>query len=401
MTLTDVTDDVIMREAFRPEQLVFNYDAQPDVYQEAIRVARLAIENLSKTGDGVSQTNLVKGDQYMNGGDVEKWKKFANAVIAKCYHRYSLKANYEPDSVIKYCDLAMQTNADNTNMRWSNAGGAGTYSFYSPFRGNVGTFRQTKFVADLMSGVNGQFPTGTVDPRAPYIIRENPNNTYKGIRPAKGVETLVTADQPANFWGGAFSSTVAPSNDANARYIFTNNPVWPIMSAAEIQFMKAEALFRKGNKLAALAAYTNGISLNFDQLTANYETNVPTALRITSTSKAAYLANTIVVPTAANLTLSHIMLQKYIALYGWGCVETWVDIRRFHYTDLDPITGQQVYRDFALPTGTDMFFNNGGKPIYKQRPRYNSEYLYNGAELSRLGAFDNDYITRQCWFSKP
>ena len=31
MTTTDVTDDLILREAFRPEQLVFKYDPQSDV----------------------------------------------------------------------------------------------------------------------------------------------------------------------------------------------------------------------------------------------------------------------------------------------------------------------------------------------------------------------------------
>jgi hypothetical protein len=293
----------------------------------------------------------------------------------------------------------MQTNAENTNLRWSNAGGSGTYSWYSSFRGNVGSFRQTKFIADLMSGLNNQFLSGTVDPRAPYIIRENPNGTYKGTRPNKGTDGLATADQPHNYWGGLFSTTTG--SDATSRYVFTNSPVWPIITASEIQFVKAEALLRKNDKPAALAAYLNGINLNFDQLIADYQTNVPVGLRISPASRAAYLANPIHVPAAVNLTLSHIMLQKYIAMYVWGITETWVDMRRFHYTDLDPVTGQQVYRDFAPPSGVDLFSNNFGKLIYRERPRYNSEYLYNVAELNRLGAFAPDYPTKECWFSKP
>ncbi|HYC40638.1 MAG TPA: SusD/RagB family nutrient-binding outer membrane lipoprotein [Chitinophagaceae bacterium] len=401
MTTTDVTDDIIYREAFRPEQLIFKYDPQQDVYEGVIGLCHTALDFLSRTGDSVSQSNLNRGDSYMNGGDVNKWKKFVYAVLAKTYHRYTNKsAQYKPDSVIKYCDLAMQTNAENTNLRWSNAGGAGTYSFYSPFRGNIGTFRQTRFIADLMSGLNGQFPTGTVDPRAPYIIRENPNGTYKGIRPNRGTDGLPTADQPHNFWGGLFSSTTG--SDATARYVFRNNPVWPIISAAEMKFVKAEALWRKGDKPGALTAYVQGINLNFDQLISDYEENVPVSRRITPASRAAYLANPFVVPTANNLTLSHIMLQKYIALYGWGVVETWVDMRRYHYNgDPDPVTGYPVYRDFVPPSGSDLFANNFGKLIYRQRPRFNSEYLYNVDELNRLGAFAPDYITKEPWFSKP
>ena len=88
-------------------------------------------------------------------------------------------------------------------------------------------------------------------------------------------------------------------------------------------------------------------------------------------------------------------------MYGWGVIETWVDLRRFHYTDLDPANGLQVYRDFAPPSGTDLFPDNFGRLVYRARPRYNSEYLYNVAELNRLSAFALDYHTKECWFSKP
>lgn len=405
LTLTDIHDDVILYEAFRSEQLVFKYDPQSEVYEEIKRLCAASLENLSKTGDGVSQTNLAIGDAYMNGGDVNKWKKFVYGILARTYHRITNKSSYQPDSVVHYCDLAMQTNTDNTSLKWSNAGGVGTFSYWSPYRGNIGTLRQTKFIADIMQGVNSRFPTGTQDPRAWYIIRENPNGTFKGTRPNKGTDGLATADQPANFWGGTFGTTTAPSSDATARYVFRNAPVFPIITASEIQFIKAEALLRKGDNAGALTAYKKGIELNFAQLRSDYEATLPTANKITDGSRDAFLANPLVVPAAGNLTLSHIMMQKYIAMYGWGVVETWVDIRRYHYTD-DPtgVTAAspnlQVYAEFAPPTGTDLYTRNNGKWIYRHRPRYNSEYLYNIDELNRLGAFATDYITKEHWFSK-
>lgn len=402
MTLTDVHDDVILREAFRPEQLVFKYDPQPDVYEEVKRLCHEALANLSKTGDGMNPANLARSDRYGNGGDLNRWKKFTYGVLARTFHRVTNKSIYQPDSVIYYANLAMQANNENTNITWSNAGGTGTYSYWSPYRGNIGVLRQSKFIADLMSGINTQFPTNSVDPRAPYIIRENPLGTYKGIRPNKGSDLLTTINErPDNFWGGAFSITAAPGNDDACRYIFKNAPLFPIMTAAEIQFVKAEAMLRKGDRSGALVAYKKGIELNIAELRANYETSVPTALRMNDTQRDAFLNNPTIVPSAANLTLSHIMMQKFIAMYGWGVTEVWVDMRRYHYTDLDLATGQQVYREFAPPTGIDLYTNNFGKWIYRVRPRYNSEYLYNVDELNRLGAFAPDYITKECWFSKP
>ncbi len=409
LTLTDQHDDVILKEAFRPEQLVFKYDPQADVYEYVKELCTKALTNLSKTGDSVNPAKLAISDAYGNGGDINKWKKFVYGILARVNHRVTNKASYNPDEVIKNCDLAMQTNAENTFLSWSGAGQPGTFSFFAARRiGTGGTdntasmsHRQTRFIANLMSGINTQFPTGSIDPRAWYIIRENANGTFKGTRPNKGADGLAAADQPLSFWGTPFGTSTSPSSDANSRYVFTNTAKWPVITASEIQFIKAEALLRKGDKPNALIAYKKGIQLHFDLLRTYYETNVPASFKFSDAARDAYLNNPLVVPAAADLTLSHIMMQKYISMYVWGMLEVWVDMRRYHYTDLDPVTGQQVYREFAPPTGTDLWPNNGGKWIYRVRPRYNSEYLYNIDELNRLGAFGLDYITKECWFSKP
>ena len=409
LTLTDMHDDVILKEAFRRDLLVFKYDTQEEVYQEVKRLCYEALSNLNKTGDGVNPANLAISDAWGNGGDINKWKRFVYGVLARVSHRITNKASYNPDDVIRFCDSSIQVNSENTNVKFSAAGGYGTFNFMGIRRLGGGatdntasqTHRQTKFIADLMSGVNGRFPTASIDPRAAYIIRENANNTFKGIRPTKGTDGLVANDQPLSFWGTPFTGAATGTTDANCRYIFTNAGPYPVMTASEIQFIKAEALLRKGDPINAVAAYRKGIELNFDLLRTVFETNVPVASRITNATRDAYLNNSTVVPSAANLTLSHIMLQKFITMYGWGVIETWVDLRRFHYTDLDPANGLQVYRDFAPPSGTDLFPDNFGRLVYRARPRYNSEYLYNVAELNRLGAFALDYHTKECWFSKP
>jgi hypothetical protein len=122
---------------------------------------------------------------------------------------------------------------------------------------------------------------------------------------------------------------------------------------------------------------------------------------MTPATKAAFLANTKVVPSSADsLRMTHIMLQKYLALFGYGAIETWTDIRRFHYTDFEESGDRQVYVDFIPPSGVDLFTNNNQKWVYRARPRYNSEYLYNIAELQRLGGLDLDYHTKEQWFSQ-
>jgi hypothetical protein len=65
-----------------------------------------------------------------------------------------------------------------------------------------------------------------------------------------------------------------------------------------------------------------------------------------------------------------------------------------------------VYADFTIPPGASLFTNNGGKPVYVARPRYNSEFLYNIPSLKLVGVLDGsgaqvaNYHTTECWFSK-
>ena len=413
LQLTDYHGEIIQKEAFNTSQLTFKYDSQAVVYDYVRQLSYDALNNLNKTGDSVSQSNLARGDQFFYGGDVNKWKKFVYGILARSYNHLSNKSIYKPDSVLYYCNLSINSNADNASVKFGYSGGtSGSANYYGPLRGNLANstltietaLRQSAFIANLESGLNSRFP-GVFDPRAWYLLRSNTNGTFKGLQPNKGEAVMAASDRPESFYGISQAAGVVntvPATDANCRYVFRNTSEIPVLTSAEISFMKAEAAYRKGDKATALAAYIKGINDNFDMLSSVYSVNVPAAYLITPASKAAYLANSVIVPTtAAGLTLSHIMLQKYIALYVHGALETWVDMRRYHYVDLDPATSTQVYADFIPPSGADLFTNNNNKLVYRVRPRYNSEFVWNFNELVRIGADQLDYHTKEQWFSMP
>lgn len=410
LTLTDYYGDVILKEAFRTELITFKYDTQEDVYNHVKQLCFEALENLNKTGDGVSQANLALGDSYFYNGDTQKWKKFVYGILARYHNHLSNKSSYKADSVIYYGNLSINSNADNGMVKFAANALSASNNFFGPFRGNLtGTgvtaptaIRQGAYIANLVNGTNTEFAT-VQDPRAWYILRGNTNGTIKGVEPNKGQAVLAANDRPENFWGSSQAGTVintAPANDLNCRFIFRNSAPFPILTASEIKFMVAEAAFRKGDKATAYQTYKDGIGLSFDMLSTTFNVNIPAGKDINAANKAAYLANTSVVPaTAAELTMSKIMLQKYIAMFGYGALETWGDMRRYHY--IDPYAGQQVYTGFVLPTGGDLFPDNATKPVYRVRPRFNSEYVWNILELERIGATKNDYHTIKMWFTEP
>ena len=409
LNLTTYHGEVVLKEAFNTDQITFQYDKQEDVYAEVRKLSHEALSYLNKTGDNASQTNLAKGDAFFYKGDVSKWKKFVYGVLARSFNHLTNKADYKADSVLFYTNLAMKESTDDGLVKFTASLVSATNNMFGPFRANLGgastvsptAIRQGAFIANLMSGANSAFP-GVADPRAIYLLRLNANNTFKGVEPNKGQAVLAANDRPENFWGvpQISANNTAPANDLNCRFIFRNDAPFPVMTATEISFMRAEAAFLKGDKATALVAYKDGIAKHFDLLMNYYNTNVPAASLLTATMKANFLADPLVVPVnAANLTLSMIMLQKYIAMFGYGTFETWTDMRRYHYIDLDKTTGKQVYTDFVAPSGTGLFEDNGGKLVYRMRPRFNSEYVWNINELGRIGATQLDYHTKEQWFS--
>lgn len=409
LTLTDYHGEVILKEAFNTDLITFKYDTQEEVYAHARKLSFEALDLLNRTGENGSQAALAKGDAFLYAGNVAKWKKFVYGVLARTHHHLSNKSIYKADSVLYYTNLAMKETSDDALVKFAATSVSATNNFFGPFRNNIGgatitsptAIRQSAFIADLMSGLNPAF-SGVEDPRAIYLLRKNANGTFKGVEPVKGQLVLAGADRPENFHGVSQANgtvNTVPSTDVNCRFIFRNSAPFPVMTASEMAFLRAEAAFLKGDKAAALVAYKDGIAKHFDLLMANYNTNVPTADLLTTAKRDAFLANTAVVPASANdLTLSKIMLQKYIALWGHGTFETWVDMRRYHYTDKDA-NGVQVYTGFTPPAAADLFPDNGGKLAYRMRPRFNSEYVWNINELTRIGATSLDYHTKEMWFS--
>ncbi len=414
LELTNQYGDAILKEAFNTSLSQFHYDTQPEFYDSCRSICFTALSYLNRTDGNVNNANLAQSDAYFNKGDINKWKKFVYGTLARSYIDLSSKGifttNHYADSAIKYASLAMTTNSDNSMASFSVANSSnGFNSYFGPTRSNIGTIRQGGYIANLMSGSNTGAFTGVSDPRTWYMLSENANGTFKGVTPWLGVTeylngSAATKDYPKNFWRNT-SAIATTGTDDSARYVYQNKGPWPMMTASEMQFIIAEAAYSKGDKSTALSAYIKGINLDFDLLINTYNKAIPAGHSITPAIQAAYIANPAIVPeTAAGLTLTQIMLQKYIALYGWGTHQTWIDMRRYHYVDPDPATGKHVYADFTPPPTSPINYlvsTNNGKLVYRCRPRYNSEYLYDIPELTRIGALNQDYITTQCWFSLP
>jgi hypothetical protein len=389
---TDLHGEIIVKEAIDQSRFSFDYDTQEYAYGEIQRLLNEAIKNLQRTDGAVDPVYLGKTDKIY-GGDRTKWLKLAYGMLARNLNHYSNKAAYKPAEVIAAVDKSFTSEADDALLTYPNTNND-DINFLGRTRNNFTNYRQTQFVVGLL---NGTVFGGVVDPRLTRMLAPSPDGTYRGLDPTVvGFGALTTDQRPNNPMGYAGTG----GSQQPGLYLFDDKAKLPAMTYAELQFIKAEAAYRMGDKATALAAYKNGISAHIDFVNARNLDASQTPTQITATEKAAFLASPAIVPaTPAALTLTQIMSQKYIALWMWGHNELWMDMRRYHYTDIDPASGVQVYPGFAPPT--NLYPDNGGKVVQRIRPRYNSEYVWNRAGLDVIGGLALDYHTKPMWIILP
>lgn len=390
--LTDMHGEIIVKEAFDQTKFTFNYDDQEYAYQEVQKLLNAAIVNLQRTDGAVNSAYLGKTDKIYNG-DRTKWLKLAYGMLALNLNHYSNKASYKPTDVIAAVDKSFASNADDALLTYPNTQND-DINFWGRSRNNITNYRQTNFILNLMNGT--QFG-GVDDPRKSRMLAASPDGQYRGLdNNTINFGALTTAQRPNNFHGYAGTGGL----QLPGTYIFDDKAKIPLMTYSQLQFIKAEAAYKMGDKALALTAYKNGVTAHIDFVNARNLDNGQLPTQITSAEKAAFLASTAIIPaSSAGLTLSHIMSQKYIAQWGWGHNETWMDLRRYNYTDVDPASGKQVFMGFATPT--NLYADNNGKIAQRIRMRFNSEYVWNRASLEKIGGLALDFHTKPLWITQP
>lgn len=277
-----------------------------------------------------------------------------------------------------------------------------------------------KFVSDIQklhkTTVDGTKVKVTYQTGSVYVNSTNyayaGDTAYVSLRSNSKLTGNQTKEENDVYW--YFSTNDALNAGAvGSTGSFQTRPVsdFEIMTYHEACFIKAEVLYRKGDKAGALAAYKAGIKAHLDymqkKLTAwkGQGFSNPDMQPMDDAKIAAYLASDAVCQNAGDLKMSDIMLQKYVAM---GCsLENWNDMRRFNYGAGNIKDFGVVYPDFdrsVLFTGTDKL-----KGTSKDDPKYwprrwrlpaTLELSYNEAQALAINkhAEDTDIWSYPVWW---
>lgn len=491
--LTKYHGELPMKQAYLPGLLSHDYDYQDEIYEQIREWAYQAIEYLEMT-DNSSYGAKITANDFIYSGNKDKWKKFAYGVIVRNLASLSNKDDFNTlyaQELIDAAALSFQSIADDATVRVAGGGSVAPQSaynnFWGTFRANLTTaYFQHEYAVQVFTGtvpqydeltgnkinsavvpVNAYYPyelaakqiitdtnhliVGRFDPRVTVKLATLDDATYLDMNNAAnikkrryygGYSSVRTGPigTPPTFFGRnsapAYSGT---THDGKGRWLYRDDAPYILMTYAELKFCLAETYWKLDMKTEALTAFRDGVKADLE-FSANYISPGTSGQavggdKITKatfqTLASEYAAGPYVDGLAeADFTLSHIMMQKWVALYPWGATEAWVDLRKYHYDidytgeyptygdgyDLSSVTHKwdtdplKVYQGFYLPPaqvqGRKVLFNtlNNGSPAYRIRPRYNSEYMWNKPSLGTLvpisGTADN-YQTSIPWFAYP
>lgn len=345
-----------------------------------------------------SATPLSAGDSW-NGGDVNKWLRLCHGLKARWLNNLSKKSSYNPDAILQALANAPQSNADGTTILHQDVASdnVGDVLFSDPLKSsivfdNLGmntNFRLTKWYEDMLVNFDNR---GIEDPRADKLLpwaefgtpktfvrtkgvdMQSPIRTQSGpISPSyNATDAAITANgravAPHSWyinnannarWGDTVyvsmkSSSIGYNQDVTDIYkwadgtvaasgTFYSRPDAPthLLSYAEMCFIKAEVLMKKGDKAGAFTAYKQGIEAHIASMNeklVTYGQVNPSKSPMTQDKIDRFLNEGI--GSAADITLGKIMLQKFIAMSFTQ--QNWNDMRRYDYQS-------SVYPGWAKP----------------------------------------------------
>lgn len=304
------------------------YDPLDEIYKKFFEELDHSIEVLGNYVSGDSEAKLMSDYDYVYGGDVSKWVRFANTLrlrlaIRICYANPSL-AQQEAEKSVQSIYGLIETAADRAQLQHS------LLEYHHPIQEiaylfNAGDTRPCASIVQYMVDLN--------DPRISFYF--NPaaeDGEYHGVR--VGIDT----ENMSKYQGAKIS---------NFNMNRTSTPVvW--MTAAESFFLRAEGALRGWNMGGeAKTFYEKGVKTSFEEVGApdaeSYLADTEsTPKKFTdNVGSDSYQFSSKVTPAWDENAdfenkLEHIITQKWIAIYPDG-PEGWSEYRRTGYPELMPV----------------------------------------------------------------
>ena len=348
------------------------YDDMPDLFNAMFDELDKSIEGLKK-GIGGDGAKVFGTADFIYGGDVTKWVKFANTIKLRIAMRL---VNVNPTLAQQKAEEAVN---DNVGVITDPADGA-----WSSFLPGTNSLRKTNFTWNegRMSADMSSYLNGYSDPRLPLYGMALADGSVNGLR------------------HGLWKKELSPQHDDYSCPLAEEQSKLLCLSASEAWFARAEGALRGWNMGGtAKELYERGIEVSMQERGASigsYLTSEATPADYVDPNDASnnIAAVSTICPTydesaSFETNLERIMVQKWIGNFpnGW---ESWADFRRTGYPKWFPVVENR---------STDGCTDARGM---RRLPFPNSEFNTNAenvrAAVQMLGGPDNS--ATDLWWAK-
>ena len=345
--ITDLYGDVPYSEAgqgFLSTNFSPKYDAQKDIYADLLK-------ELSEAGAALSASATTPGTaDFVYGGDVTKWKHFANSLMLRLAMRMQKvdAANAQSWAKKALDGGVMTSNAETFAIKYANDGGTASINSNSYNLGEAdapghrnevskGSIQWSKTLIDMMK------------------LRADPRISTISILKSGDATAANQKGLPSGLDAGTLTALTGESGpDAYSRpnpILYYAKDPYILLPYAEVEFMKAEAIERGWYTGSAATEYAAGQGAAVTQLAVNV--GAPDLTGSVAAYKAAnpYPATTL----ADKLTQIHteMFILNASTLNGF---EGWANYRRTGLPVLTPTnypgnaTGGTIMRRLIYPT---------------------------------------------------
>lgn len=361
-------------------------------------------EFFAELDEAVKMMNPAKGflnssEDMIYGGDLTKWKTFANSLRLRLALRVSEvdAALCKQQAEAAIASGVMESEADDAKCPPSNEGWGNDYNYTLLFSWGETQHMTTSFEKlvtniggiDWPAAITATVKPAKVDPRAPVMFDPASGGSWKGVPPGLHPDNVNQVPNKSTQIAILGVYTVGPPS---ARKL---NRKYDLLLYEEVCFLKAEAMLRMGVSGNAKAEYGKGVAASFARWGV---TGVDAYLASTEKNLAGTSANFDDVSGAGNSQLEKIITQKYISLFPDVSIEAWSDKRRLNLPRFDV----PAYRDPATYGAAPSNFANPASFIRRVKIPA-SEGINNKAEYDKgviLMGSGGDRTNTPLWWDK-
>lgn len=344
--MTDIHGDIPYTQAGYGLQDEVNwfpaYEPQKDIYAKIVADVKAARDKLSSSAKGLGAQDVVYG------GDIAKWKKFANALIMRAAMRMS---NVDPGTAQAvfteaYNSGTFSSNADNGTIKYLN--GPQGFNRNGLNDGYWNTYKYSRDCKISRTFINWMkanndprlmiISGGTGDPTKPETWNTDPEaqigmpNGYTGVTLLSS--GVLTADQIATYNTPGVGRTMFSM--LNIKYLDWEDPYY-LISFAETELMAAEAMVKGWISGDASAKFASGVTAAITAWTAFDASFARSADQINDYIQARGFA------TASNADKLRLIGEEYWAATWLNDIESWSNWRRTGFPTLTPTADPDRY----------------------------------------------------------